>query len=686
MPGPDSIDNEFLNRITDIILENISDEKFGVSELAREAGMSRSNLLRKVKQLTKTSASQFIRQVRLKKAMEMLKQTSFNVSEVSYRVGFGSTSYFIKCFHEYYGYPPGRVGSRDQDSNDEFSKKRKRKQNFLIITGLVLSLLVIATLIYIIVKPLSNNKSIHDRSIAILPFRNESNDSTNVYLVNGLMESTLTDLQKIKDLRVVSRTSVEKYRNLSKTLPEIAKELNVTYIVEGSGQKIGDQILLNIQLIDGRSDKHLWGKQYKRKADDIFSLQMEIARNIADEIEAVITPEEDARIKKAPTENVEAYDYFLQGLDLFYRNNLPDVERAIVYFRKAVDTDPEFALAYADIAISYYLLDVNQLEKKYQDQINYFSDKALLLDDQLPQSLVSKALFYINNQQYELAVPFLEKALEYNPNSALVINILSDFYARVMPDTEKYLGYALKGVKIDIAANDSISASFIFLHLSNAFIQSGFIDEAELYIDKSLAYYPANLYSEYVKAYILYARDRNLEQTKELLIKALAKDSTRIDILQETAKICYFMRDYESSWKYYSRFIQYIEDQSLNVYYSEYAKIAYVMAKMGQEEEAEKYLAAFKEYSENDRSIYKHINLAVYYSYKGETQNALEQMKLFSQQDNYHYWIILFLKIEPLMDNIKDLPGFNRIYDDIVSKFWKHHDRIKASLEEQGLL
>ncbi len=122
MQDPSYIENDFLKKITAIIEKNISNENFGVSELAREVGMSRSNLLRKVKSLTNLSVSLFIRQVRLKNAMEMLKQDSLNVSEVSYRVGFSSTSYFIKCFREYYGYPPGEVGKRDSGVDENIDR------------------------------------------------------------------------------------------------------------------------------------------------------------------------------------------------------------------------------------------------------------------------------------------------------------------------------------------------------------------------------------------------------------------------------------------------------------------------------------------------------------------------------------------------------------------------------------
>ena len=500
------------------------------------------------------------------------------------------------------------------------------------------------------------------------------------------MESILNNLQKIEDLKVISRTSVEKYRNMPKIIPEMGRELNVNYFVEGSGQKIGDQILLNIQLIEAPTDKHLWGKQYTREAKDIFKLQNEVAKNIADEIQAIITPEEEARINKVPTDNLVAYDYFLKGLDLLNKPDRENLKDAIPYFNKAIEQDNEFARAYAAIAIAYYFLDEYQAEKKYSDQINNYADKALLFDSQLPQSLIAKALFYMNNEEYTLAVPYLEKALEYNPNYDLVFVFLVDIYVNHLPDTEKYLEYALRGIKIDIAAYDSITASFIYLHISNAFIQSGFIYEAEKYINMSLEYNPENLYSEYVKAFILYARSRNLQQTKDLLIEALNKDTTRFDIMQEVGKICYYMRDYESAYHYYNKFIKIKEALNLDIYRSENAKIGVVFSEMGLTEEFEKYFLEFKYFSENDPSIYRHLSLAAYYSYQGDTEKAIEHFELFTEQENYHYWIILFLKIDPLIDNIKDLPEFKKMFSDIETKFWNSHKQIKASLEEKELL
>jgi TolB-like protein/AraC-like DNA-binding protein/Tfp pilus assembly protein PilF len=776
MQDPSYIENDFLKKITAIIETNISNENFGVSELAREAGMSRSNLLRKVKSLTNLSVSLFIRQVRLKNAMEMLKEENLNVNEVSYRVGFSSTSYFIKCFREHYGYPPGEVGKNESHEHSTgpaglsgFFQELKRRKVVRVITVYAAAAFIILELMSIVVEPLQlpswtlsmvivllvigfiiavilswiydvhpeggwvktrpdrqesestrhlDSKSwkitsyisfvviigliafqllTHqnqdqpgtelEKSIAVLPFKNDSNDSTNIYLINGLMESLLDNLQKIEDLRVISRTSVEKYRHNPHTIPEIARELNVSYLVEGSGQKIGDQILLNIQLIDASTDKHLWAERYKREATDIFELQLEVATSIAEAIEAIITPEEAELIEKVPTTNLEAYDYFLKGLDYFQRRTREGLVEAIPLWEKAIELDPDFALAYADLAIAYALLDMYQVDKKYSDQIDYYADRALLLDPKLPQSLIAKASYHNLREEHELALPYLEKALEYHPNSSMVINILADYYTRFVPDTEKYLEYALMGIGLDIASHDSVDASYTYLHLSNAFMQSGFVNEAEKYIEISLQYNPLNYYAKLLQPYILLAGDGDLHQTKELLIKLLEENPGNYEILKDLGVICYYLRDYESAYSYYMKMTDLAQADGMDLYQGEKAKIGLILSKLGRPEESQRYFQEYLEFAENEQSIYKDLSLAVYYSYMGESEKAIEHMDLFSEQDNYPYWYILFLGMDdPLFENVEKLPEFQKILREIELKFWKYHKEIKDSLKEKGLL
>ena len=680
-------EKDFLNQLTRVVEENISDENFGVSELAEAINMSRSNLLRRLKKSTGLSVSLFIRQVRLKRAMELLVNSSQNVTEVSYAIGFSSTSYFIKCFREEYGFPPGEASKRWQPEEPTSPIEGKPvHEKSKIAWGLAALTALILVIAYFAFKPSNESAPLQlEKSIAVLPFKNDSSDSTNIYLINGLLESTLNNLQKINDLRVISRTSSEKYRNTNKSIPEIAKELNVNYFVEGSGQKIGNQILLNIQLIDAVTDKQLWAKQYTREVTSIFELQQEIAISIASEIQAVITPEEQNRIEKIPTDNLEAYDYFLKGQNQYVIGNTESLQEAIKYFNKAIELDEQFALAHAGLAMSYYYLDIFREDKRYTAEINNHSDKALLYDPKLAESLMAKAMYYMHNQEYALVVPYLERALEYNPNSAFVINTLSDFYANVRPNTEKYLEYALKGIQLNEAANDSVMNSYIYLHLSNALIQTGFVDEALMYADKSLEYFSGNLYTNHAKAYMLYAKNHDLDETSSLLVKAWRKDTTRLDILQEVAKVYYYKRDYDSAYFYYQKFINQREAAHLNIYVHQNATIGVVFDKMGQKEEAKAFFADYLDFVKQDESIYKNIMLSVYYAYHNDFEKSIKYLELFSEEDNYQYWLVLF-DDDPLTEKMRDLPEYKRLMKKIESKFWKNHERIRASLEDKGLL
>lgn len=675
--------SEFINQANAIVLENVSNEQFGVSELAGLMNMSRSSLLRKIKKHTQLSTSQFIRQVRLSKGMEILQQNTLTVSEVSYQVGFGSTSYFIKCFREHYGYPPGEVGKRKLvDEEVVIPVKDWKRYRWHLLTAM--SLIAIAVAVFLLRKKTTPTTEI-EKSIAVLPFKNESSDSLNLYFVNGLMEATLNNLQKIGDLRVISRTSVEQYRNTDRRIPEIAEELNVNYLVEGSGQRMGDQVLLNIQLIEAKSDRPIWGAQYSREVGDVFALQNEVAKKIATAIEAIVTPDELEQIEKKLTENLLAYDYYLQALDPFLSRTDEGLERAIGLFEQAIEQDPEFARAHANIAISYYLLEIEQTEKQYTEKINTYADQALLYDSKSDASLIAKAFYYVHTKEYQLALPHLEKALEYNPNSFFAVQTLADFYFRLIPNTDKYLEFALKGVQLNVAG-DSVTQGYIYLGLGNALIENGFVEEALMYINKSLDYDPENPYAPHLKTLILFAKDKDIERTTKLLEQEWQKDTTRMDILLEVASFYYYQEDYESAFFYFEKFVLAKEKYGLDIRPDADIKIGMVYEKMGLKQQAAYFFKAYAEFCETDQFIYNSFSLATKYLQEGKNDQAMEQLKVFATQDNYKYWILLFAKIDPLMKPLKSNPEFEKVMQKMEDRFWENQTKLKKSLEEKGLI
>ncbi|WP_333821268.1 helix-turn-helix domain-containing protein [Ohtaekwangia sp.] len=692
MPETPLVENEFVNQLVVLIEQNLANEQFGVSELADQMNMSRSNLLRRVKKETNLSVSQLISQVRLKKGMELLRTSTLNVSEVSHQVGFNSTSYFIKCFREYYGYPPGEVGRHDDAKEPEqpevtitrpSASSSRRNRNVLWVS---VAALIVAGGIgwYIYSKFWAGAVLPAEKSIAVLPFKNESSDSANIYLINGLMESTLNNLQKIRELKVISRTSAEKYRNTTKSIPEMAQELNANYFIEGSGQKVGDEILLHIQLIDGRSDRHLWSKQYKRQVNDIFTLQEEIAQNIAEEIQVIITPDEQQRIARRPTENLEAYDLYLKGRNMFRYRDHESLKKAEAYFNDAIALDPQFGLAYAEATIAYYYLDAFQSNPQYTDKISNYSDKALLLEPKAAESLIAKGLFYQHKHEYSQAAPYFEKALEYNPGSAVVVHFLSEYYNIYNPNTAKYIKYALMGIGFDKGSTDSINLSYRYLQLSNALLQTGFFDESMKYIDKSLAYNPKNPFG-YIQIFIRYAKDHDMNQAKASLEEEFRKDTTRLDVIDQLASMCYMMKDYKESYKYVEKFNRIRDSRQLDIYKNEDLKIAIVLEKMGMKDKAKPFVTSYKNFADTDESIYKDLFLMMYYVYQNDTPKALAHFRAFSEQENFQYWVLLLVD-EPSVEPLRNNPEFRQIMKKVEDKFWSTHNRVKQELEEEGLL
>lgn len=684
MPDSSPADIQFLNDLNTVIANNLANEHFGVTELAEAMNMSRSNLLRKVKKSTSLPVNQLIREARLKRAMELLQNSVSNVSEVSHQVGFNSTSYFIKCFREHYGYPPGEAGKRSATEATKPVTKPVRKQGrFIVLGAIVLGVALIASCVLYYYN--TSTPPPLERSIVVLPFKNESNDSTNIYLINGLMESTLNNLQKIEDLRVLSRTSSEKYRNTTKSIPEMAGELEVSYFVEGSGQKIGDQLLLTIQLIEGKTDKHIWSKQYRREAKDIFALQQEVAKNIAEEIEVIISPEARQRIEKIPTKNLEAYDYYLKGKELYYEATGSSLDSALACFKKAIALDDKFALAYAHLVMVEYYQDIFILNKIYGDEIGIMADKAMLYDPKSGESLIAKALAYAHQKEYKSAVLYLEKALEYNPHSPLVLYFLTEFYGLFIPDPAKYLEYALRAAKEDRIISDSAGTAFRYFQVSNAMVQAGFLDEGIVYVDKSMKYDPNAYFTPYVQILYDFAKNQDIDVTKKLLTTEFEKDTTRADIVKELAKIYYMSRDYKSAYRYYQIFIRRTEHLQLDVYHEEDLSIAFVLRQMGKKDEAEHYRARYKKFVDgDDASIYKHALLAVYYADAGDATKAVNELRLFSEEDNYIYWLLL-IDQDPIFDSVKNLPEFKTVTEKIKKKFWARKEKIKDDLEEKGL-
>jgi len=420
MEKESSMDQSFLDRLNTAIEDNLENEHFGVDMLAHEIGISRSNLHRKLHALKGQTASQVIREFRLKKAMEMLQNNVATVSEISYRVGFSNPSYFNTCFHEYFGYPPGKVKHKKPS---KFSSKYSISQNHLFTLYAALVIIVLGFISYIIVSN-RHIKTIEarilDKSIAIIPFKNLSEDKNNIYFAEGMTDDLLNHLSGIKGLVVKSKQSSELYRDSNKSIPQIGKELGAAYIIEGSVQHYEDEIRIIVQLIDAKNDNHIWANKYDRKLKNIFAIQSEISKQIAHELKTVLSPGNMKQIERKPTESIEAYNLYLKGRHFWQKRTKKDLEKSIKCFNKALELDSNYALAYAGLADAYYIMawwGWYPLDEGYAKSI-VLAEQSLKLDDQIAQAHATLGAIFIEKHNFFEAEKKFKLAIELNPGYA----------------------------------------------------------------------------------------------------------------------------------------------------------------------------------------------------------------------------------------------------------------------------
>jgi TolB-like protein/Tfp pilus assembly protein PilF len=295
---------------------------------------------------------------------------------------------------------------------------------------------------------------INAKSIAVLPFENLSEDKANAYFADGIQDEILTRLSKIADLKVISRTSTQHYKSTPENLPEIAKQLGVAHILEGSVQKSGDSVRVNVQLIKAANDSHLWADTFDRKLTDIFSVESEVAKAIAEQLRAKLTGQEEQIIAARPTDNPEAYDAYLRGLAYSLKTLITPANAigAQKYLREAVRLDPKFALAWA--LLSYveargYLQQSLQPTVALSDEARQAAETALALQPNLGEAVLAKGFYhYACLKDYDTAVRYFEQARPLLPNSSRISELLA-YVARRRGEWDRSESYFNEAERLD---------------------------------------------------------------------------------------------------------------------------------------------------------------------------------------------------------------------------------------------
>jgi adenylate cyclase len=300
--------------------------------------------------------------------------------------------------------------------------QRFRASELLIYAVLFTCAAVAITLLPPSSAPLRPARATTDKSIAVLPFQNFSDNKDDEFFSDGITEDILTQLSKIAELRVISRTTMMQYKGTKKPIREIGRELTVGAILEGSVRRDGTRVRIVGQLIDAQTDEHLWAESYDHELKDIFAIQSNVARQIARALKAVLSPQEEQRITTPPTRNVEAYALYLQGRQHYSRYTQDENEKAIEFFMHASDLDSSYALAYAGLSDAY-----SQRVQRYGYTLDWLdsavaaAERAIRLSPESAEGYKALGLAYDNMGLTPAALEQYEKAVDLNPNFALAL-------------------------------------------------------------------------------------------------------------------------------------------------------------------------------------------------------------------------------------------------------------------------
>ncbi len=386
---------------------------------------------------------------------------------VTLAVGFIPTLIFSWTFELT---PQGLKREEEVERNESITPRTGRK-----IAGITIALAGLAVGLFIFERfvpslttgsnTTASQTTISNKSIAVLPFDNLSHDPDNAYFSEGIQDEILTRLAKIGDFKVISRTSTEQFRSKATNVGEIAKQLGVAHILEGSVQKAGDSVRVNVQLINARTDAHLWADTYDRKLTDIFAIESEIAKSVADNLNARLNGRAEAVLASRPTENPEAHELYLKGRYFWNGRNTASLGKAAECFQQAIDLDPSYALAYAGLADVHSLLPLyaGTAPKDDVPKALTAARKAVELDGNLAEGHTSLGNALGMNVQLKLAEQAFRRALELNPNYATAHQWLAEclFAQGRFPEalTESQRAYELDPLSLIINASYASSLS-----------------------------------------------------------------------------------------------------------------------------------------------------------------------------------------------------------------------------------
>ena len=665
MPENISMDDEFIQKLKEILESNLSNENFGVKELAVEAGISRSQLHRRLHDTVSKSSSQFIREYRLQKAMEMLKANAATASEIAYRVGFSSPTYFSTAFKSFYGYSPGEVKFQKaiKPLKKTFSKKLVAIVPVIILVGLVVFNEAF--------NKAPSDASEIEKTIVVLPFINDSDNEENLYFCNGIMAGIRDHLAKIPEYSVVSRRSAEKYRKTSSTLKEIGSELGINYVIEGHVQRIGDRAIISAELIQVSDNKVLWSESYNKDVSESFAVQANVVESITNKLETILSPNLSKELSTPPTQDKLAYEYYLRGEEYRFKAYRPiqknDVwlnllKKARLSYELALKQDSLFVPAYLGLARTSfeknisYVLDENNL-----DEVLMYANRALQLNPNSANAYFIRANYYRANHQYEKAITDYQRTLEIIPNNTVAYYSLINLYKR----NNNYKDAVLTLQKLE---NFAISRSDL-IRLYNTYI--GFY---RILNEHDMVDYYYNLINEIettpsfdMGRFWSYIQSNRFDEPINYVKENQHEDNQQRNGL--LAYAYYRKKDTLKALEYYKKCFEQVEKEGMNSLASMfvYSGYGYALIRAGQIDKGKELLR--KQISINNKNVNSkrsrdkpifHLYSFEIYAYFEEYEEMRDQIQKFEEENGWLYWewMVFWVQNDHSYEFLSKIPEF----------------------------
>lgn len=542
--------------------------------------------------------------------------------------------------------PDGLKKTNQVEADQSITAATNKRLNILILVGLV-----IAIAVSFINRPTSSSTNEADlvllnNSIAVLPFDDMSSEGDTQWFCDGMTEDILTNLSRIKELKVISRTSTERYRETDKSIPEIAAELGVSYVVEGSVRKFEDQVIITAQLIDA-NDQHLWAQNYDDNFKEVFKIQQDVSQKIVNQLKIAISPEEEKAIYKLPTTNLEAYNLVLKGRSFYEKSSIEDLKIGVDLLEQATKLDDQYAEAFAELAyanlLSIFVNDrVHRL--KFLNAAKKSNEIALKLDPNSVRALSNKGLIMTESSDRETrlqAEPYFKKALELNPNDAVSHLEIAIFYNQQLNNDSLGLYHAQRSYELNPFSVDAI------WNLADAMIDNERVEEARKLFNENKHLLPNNDATSNFTSFLTDSEAKSLLKKGEHYSKAIEVYEANIQNEPNTGSAYHFlgafydnyMNDDINAIKYMKLAL---EADSTNG--SRYFNYNNMLCEAKQFDKARDFMAT-NGFQKRTNAYQKGLSSFVYYYHQEKYDEVKEIVKDTVLANNDHYKILLYSQL-----------------------------------------